>query len=131
MSAEIRITSEILTGLPWCRRGDWGRRATVALPDGTFRRGFLCPSTFEPGPGSACVVWDGPEVVVDWADGAGAAVVDERGRSCWRRSDKGDGGYNKHSHVPDARLRVRTPGQVKADQAREAEAAATARRRAG
>jgi hypothetical protein len=131
VSGQIRITSDIMTGYPWCRRGDWGRRATVQLPGGTFRWGYLCPSTFEPAPGSAVVCWDGPEVVVDWVDGSGNVVIDELGKARLRRSDKGDGGWNLHSHVPDARCRVRTPGQVKADQAREAEAAATARRRAG
>jgi DNA polymerase III epsilon subunit-like protein len=114
----VRITSEVMTGLPWGREGRYGQRTTVQLGDGTFRRGFLCPSTFEPPPAPcSCVVWDGLEVVLDYVDGAGNVVLDERGKAQLRRSDKGDGGWNLHSHVPDARVRIRTPQQAEADRA--------------
>jgi DNA polymerase-3 subunit epsilon len=113
----VRITSEIMTGLPWCREGRYGQRTTVQLAGGSFRWGFLCPPDFQPGPGSSCVVFDGLEVVVDYVDGAANVVIDERGKAQLRRSDKGDGGWNLHSHVPDAQRRIRSPQQAEADRA--------------
>lgn len=117
----IRITGDVVTGFPWCQRADWGRRATVQLEDGTFRRGHLCPPDFESSPACAVVVWEGMEVVVDYVDRLGTPFLDIHGRALLSPSDTGSGGHTLHRQFADGLRRVRTPEQYAADLAAELE----------